>query len=173
MAFLDWLEALPLSEWVATSEIGYPSMLSIHSIGMSAVVGLMLVLDFRVLGLAPQIPVAAFRRFMPYAWIGFALNLISGVLLFNSTAHRLVENWPFLSKMACILAAGGVTFLLWRNLDQGLAAASAQGAGGGTLVISRQAKLLAWASIILWVLAIIFGRLIAYVMDYMILNGHR
>ena len=167
MAFLEWLEALPLSEWVAQSEVGYPSMLSIHSIGMSAVVGLLLMLDLRVLGLAPKIPIAAFRKFMPFAWAGFILNLVSGVLLFNSTAHRLVDNWPFLSKMACVLAAGGVTFLLWRHLDQGLAASN----GGQTLVFSRQAKALAWASIILWVLAIIFGRLIAYVMDYMILNG--
>jgi len=169
VAFLDWLEALPLSEWVATSEVGYPSMLSIHSIGMSAVVGLLLVLDIRVLGFAPGIPLAAFRKFMPYAWAGFVFNLISGVLLFNSTAHRLLINWPFLSKMACIVAAGGVTWLLWREINAALAVT----ADGAAVTVSGKAKALAVASIILWVLAIIFGRLIAYVMDYMILNGHR
>lgn len=171
MAFLDWLERLPLSEWVAQSEVGYPLMLSIHSIGMSAVVGLLLMLDFRVLGFAPGVPLAAFRRYMPFAWAGFFLNLVSGVLLFNSTAKRLMINWPFLAKMACIVIAGVVTWRLWRTLERdGL---EPRGGVDGTAVIavSGAAKSLAGLSILLWLLAITFGRLIAYIMDYMILNG--
>lgn len=165
--FLEWLEALPPSEWVATSEVGYPLMLSIHSIGMSAVVGILLMLDARVLGFAPGIPIAAFRKYMPYAWIGFFLNLVSGVLLFNATAHRLLENWPFLSKMGCICLAGLVSWRLWANLKaEGLSASP-----DSTAVVSNASKMLAVSSIVLWVLAIMFGRLIAYIMDYMILNG--
>jgi hypothetical protein len=170
LGILDWLEGLPLSEWVAQSEVGYPLLLSIHSIGMAAVAGLMLVLDLRVLGVAPQIPISAFRRFMPIAWAGFGLNLISGVLLFNATAVRLVKNWPFLSKMACICAAGVVTWMLWRALKgQGLDRAETE--GGATVAVAGQTKALASLSIVLWLLAILFGRLIAYIMDYMILNG--
>jgi len=172
LGFLDWLEELPLSQWVAQSEVGYPMMLSIHSIGMAAVVGLLLMFDLRVLGLARGVPVSFFRKVMPFAWAGFFLNLVSGVLLFNSTAHRLVDNWPFLSKMVCILAAGAVTWLLWRAIG------SVEEAGGGAsadaqtaIVASPVVKALALASIILWLAAITFGRLIAYVMDYMILNA--
>lgn len=168
MAFLTWLEGLPLSLWVAESEVGYPLLLSVHSIGMSAVVGLLFMLDLRVLGFPAPIPIAAFRKLMPFAWAGFVLNLISGVLLFNATAHRLMINWPFVSKMACILAAGAVTWLLWRQVDEGRLAVRTDGAA----VASPVAKALAATSIILWLLAIVFGRLIAYVMDYMILNGH-
>jgi hypothetical protein len=171
VSFLNWLEGLPLSEWVAQSEIGYPSMLSIHSIGMAAVVGLLLMLDLRVLGVAPMIPLSAFRRFMPFAWVGFGLNLISGVLLFNATAHRLLDNWPFLSKMACIVVAGGVTWLLWREIKAKGLDRTELGGGSAAVTISTTAKALAVASILLWLLAITFGRLIAYVMDYMILNG--
>jgi hypothetical protein len=167
LGILDWLEDLPLSQWVAQSEVGYPMLLSIHSIGMAAVAGLMLVLDLRVLGVAKAIPISAFRRFMPIAWAGFGLNLISGVLLFNATAVRLMKNWPFLSKMACICAAGAVTWLLWRalkrqGLDQG---------DGATIAVAGSTKAIASLSILLWLLAILFGRLIAYIMDYMILNG--
>jgi hypothetical protein len=160
LAFLDWLEALPLSTWVAQSEIGYPVLLSVHSIGMSGVVGLMLMLDLRVLGFPAALPVSAFRRLMPFAWAGFVLNLISGVLLVN---------WPFYSKMAAILAAGGVTWLLWRELKAG-GLAQPQ-AGGTAAAASVRARALALTSALLWVLAIVFGRLIAYVMDDMILNG--
>jgi hypothetical protein len=169
LAFLDWLEALPLSTWVAQSEIGYPVLLSVHSIGMSGVVGLMLMLDLRVLGFPAALPVSAFRRLMPFAWAGFVLNLISGVLLFDATAKRLLVNWPFYSKMAAILAAGGVTWLLWRELKAG-GLAQPQ-AGGTAAAASVRARALALTSALLWVLAIVFGRLIAYVMDDMILNG--
>jgi hypothetical protein len=160
LSFLAWLEALPVSEWVAQSDWGYPIMLSIHSIGMAAVVGLLLMLDFRVLGYATRIPLAAFHRFMPFAWAGFVLNLISGLLLFASTASRLVENWPFVLKMIAILCGGIASWLLWRELD----------ASDG-VTVTRKARTLGFVSLVVWLLAIIFGRLIAYVMDHSILNG--
>jgi hypothetical protein len=171
--FLSWLESLPISDWVATSDWGYALMLSVHSIGMAAIVGLLLVLDFRVLGYATAIPISAFRKFTPYAWTGFLLNLISGVLLFTSTASRLVSNWPFLAKMACIAAAGVTTYLLWRELQTNNEqdyVADSQG-GVALLVASSRARILAALSTGLWIAAIVFGRLIAYVMDHAILNG--
>jgi hypothetical protein len=170
---LSWLESLPISDWVATSDWGYALMLAIHSIGMAAIVGLLLVLDFRVLGYATGIPISAFRKFTPYAWAGFLLNLISGVLLFASTASRLVNNWPFLAKMACIVAAGATTYLLWRELQtQNEADFDADTQGGiALLVASSRARTFAALSTGLWLAAIVFGRLIAYVMDHAILNG--
>jgi hypothetical protein len=161
---LSWLEALPVSDWVATSDWGYPVMLSIHSIGMAAVVGLVFMLDIRVLGFAARIPLASFRKFMPYAWLGFAFNLVSGLLLFASTASRLVSNWPFILKMIAIVLGGFLTFQLWRELQP-------QQNHEGALAVSQKAKLVALGSLALWLAAIVFGRLIAYVMDHAILNG--
>jgi mannose/fructose/N-acetylgalactosamine-specific phosphotransferase system component IIC len=158
------LEELPLSEWVATSDWGYPIMLSIHSIGMAAVVGLVLMLDIRVLGYATRIPVMTFRKFMPYAWIGFVLNLISGLLLFASTATRLISNWPFILKMISIVLGGVMTFWLWRALESNRPSDSAEPN------ISRSAKWVAFGSLALWIAAIVFGRLIAYILDHAILN---
>jgi hypothetical protein len=165
LSLLSSLEELPLSEWVATSDWGYPIMLSIHSVGMAAVVGLILMLDFRVLGLATRIPVMTFRKFMPYAWIGFVLNLISGLLLFASTATRLISNWPFILKMISIVLGGVMTLLLWRELN------SAVNESASELTISRNAKWIAFGSLTLWIAAIVFGRLIAYILDHAILNG--
>lgn len=171
MKFLDWLEGLPPSEWVAQSDFGYPLMLSIHSIGMSAVVGLLLVLDLWVLGVGRRIPVELFKILMPVAWVGFAFNLISGILLFDSTAHRLLINWGFWSKMGCIVAAGAVTWLLWRQIDKAEAFEARHDGAAVAIAIPASAKALAVLSIVLWLLAITFGRLIAYIMDHAILNG--
>jgi hypothetical protein len=167
---LSWLEGTPVSEWVATSDLGYPILLAIHSMGMATVVGLLVLLDLRVLGFAKAVPIAAFRALMPLAWIGFALNLVSGTLLFMSTATHMVSNWPFLSKMASICLGGVVSWALWRNL---IASGWAAPVGDGTGVAggNSTARVLAIASIVVWLAAILFGRLIAYVLDAAMLAG--
>ena len=162
MSGLEWLQGLSVSIWVAESDWGYPLLLSVHSVGMATVVGLLLMLDCRVLGYAPQVPVTAFRRFMPYAWAGFALNFASGALLFASTAQRLVSNWPFIVKMLAITTGGFLSWLLWRELDASEATEP---------VISSRARRVAGMSLAVWLLAIVCGRLIAYVMDHSILSG--
>jgi hypothetical protein len=120
---LSWLEGTPVSEWVSTSDLGYPILLAIHSMGMATVVGILVLLDLRVLGLAKSVPLAAFRKVMPLAWLGFGFNLVSGVMLFGATATHMIANWPFLSKMASICAGGFVSWALWRGL---LATAAAE-----------------------------------------------
>jgi hypothetical protein len=75
--------------------------------------------------------------------------------------------------MACIAAAGVTTYLLWRELqtdNEQDYVADSQG-GVALLVASSRARLLAALSTGLWLSAIVFGRLIAYVMDHAILNG--
>ncbi len=189
---LEWLEMLPISEWVATSDWGYPILLSIHTMGLAIVVGILVMLDARILGAAKSIPLGVFERLMPLAWAGFFLNLVSGVLLFMSMAPRLAVNWPFLSKLAAIILAGLVSWLLWKSLRRDAGGRPLAGLVGalstesvasdegvledlqpndGALVVSSNTKWLAVVSLFLWFLAILFGRLIAYVLDAMMLAG--
>ncbi|MCH8866039.1 MAG: hypothetical protein IID58_04220 [Proteobacteria bacterium] len=48
---LRWLEQTAFSDWVLTSLIGFPLMLSLHAVGMAVSMGLILVLNLRLLGL--------------------------------------------------------------------------------------------------------------------------
>lgn len=190
---LDWMQALPISEWITDSNWGFPIMLVLHSWGMAAVVGILVMLDLRILGLARIAPLSAFQPMMGIAWTGFFINLISGVLMFMADANRLIVNWSFLSKMSCVLLGGIVTAVLWRRLRAAGALAARQTAvepsvavaGGGRVVtvsggdslaaaplaVDRSVRILAVISILMWGGAILFGRWIAYVMDNMILHG--
>src|SRR5262245_3563618 len=169
---LDWLQNTPVSEWVATSDLGYPILLAIHSMGMAIVVGILVMLDLRVLGFAKGIPVSAFRTLMPVAWVGFAVNLVSGTLLFMSLATHMISNWPFLSKMASICIGGVVSWVLWRNLEaEGWAAAPAGGVPAIDAAPSQTARAMAIVSMAVWLGAILFGRMIAYVLDAALLAG--
>jgi hypothetical protein len=190
---LDWMQALPVSEWITQSNWGFPIMLVLHSWGMAAVVGILIMLDLRILGVAKMAPLSAFEPMMGIAWGGFFINLASGVLMFMADANRLIVNWSFLSKMTCVLLGGVVTAVLWRRLRAAGALAARHSAGepsaalaggGGVVVVNgedsllavplavdRSVRILAIASIALWSGAILFGRWIAYVMDNMILHG--
>ncbi len=190
---LDWMQSLPISEWITDSNWGFPIMLVLHSWGMAAVVGILVMLDLRILGLARIAPLSAFQPLMSIAWGGFFINLISGVLMFMADANRLIVNSAFLSKMTCVLLGGIVTAVLWRRLRAAGALASRHStvqqsvavAGGGAVVavngedslvsaplaVDRSVRILAIVSIAVWSGAILFGRWIAYVMDNMILHG--
>ena len=190
---LDWMQSLPVSEWITDSNWGFPIMLVLHSWGMAAVVGILVMLDLRILGLARIAPLSAFQRMMGIAWAGFFINLVSGVLMFMADANRLIVNWSFLSKMTCVLLGGIVTAVLWRRLRAAGALAAGHStvqqsvavAGGGGVVavhgedslaaaplaIDGSVRILAVVSLAVWTGAILFGRWIAYVMDNMILHG--
>jgi hypothetical protein len=163
-----WLQDLPISEWVQTSDYGFPLLLAAHSIGLAGVVGILVILNLRVLGYAEGIPIAALSRLMPVAWLGFVINALSGLLLFMANATRLVTNWAFLLKMSFVLLGGIVTWILWRNLNQ----RSGQGRSiTGDFSITQAARVTAGISLGVWFAAIIFGRIIAYVMDHAMLHG--
>jgi hypothetical protein len=161
-----WLQDLPISEWVQTSDYGFPLLLAAHSIGLAAVVGILVVLNLRVLGYAEGIPIAALSRLMPVAWVGFVINALSGILLFMANATRLVTNWAFLVKMTAVLLGGIATWILWRTLKQRTPQDAAP-----AYRVTPSALLTARISLGVWFAAILFGRIIAYVMDHAMLHG--
>lgn len=78
MGFLESLEASGLGDWVRRSYVGYPTMIASHAIGMAVMVGLSVIFALRVLGRFRDIPYTALQRFLVLAWVGFAINFISG-----------------------------------------------------------------------------------------------
>ena len=152
MGFLTWLEATGLAEWVRASIPGYPSMIALHAVGMAVMVGLSLIIDMRVLGWFAGMPLQALQRFFGLAWIGFGINFLSGSALFSAQATSYIVDWVFMTKMALVLL-GAITAAI-------LQPAVAQAGAGGQL--SGGTKAIAAMAIVFWVVAIVMGRLTAY-----------
>jgi hypothetical protein len=131
---------------------GYPSMIALHAIGMAVMVGLSLLIDLRVLGWFAAIPLHALQRFFGLAWIGFGINLLSGSALFSAQATSYIVDWVFMSKMALVVL-GAMTAAI-------LQPAVAKIAPGGEL--SGGMKAVAAVAIVFWLVAIVMGRLTAY-----------
>lgn len=155
MKILLWLSATAPAVWARESESiwAYPTILFLHTFGLSLLVGFATAIDFRVLGFSPALPLAPMGRFFRYVWIGFWINAISGGWLLIMTPAK-VANPAFIVKMTCI--ALGVVTLWW------LKRAEFRG-GDEASSASTLGKTLAAASLVLWTGAIIAGRLMAYV----------
>jgi hypothetical protein len=152
VGFLVWLEATGLAEWVRSSIPGYPSMIALHAIGMAIMVGLSLLIDLRVLGWFAGIPLNALQRFFGLAWLGFGINFLSGGALFSAQATSYIVDWVFMTKMALVFL-GAITAAI-------LQPAVAKAGSGGQ--VSGGMKAVAALAIVFWLIAIIMGRLTAY-----------
>jgi hypothetical protein len=152
--FFLWLEATAVSEWLreSTSVFVFPTILSVHAIGMGLAVGVNAALALRLLGVAPRVPMAELKSYVPVMWTGFWLNAISGVLLLLAYPTKAFTNPMFYLKLALIGAGMGLFVKMSRRMfvDEPVHIPRSNG------------RLLGAVSLLCWALAITAGRLLAY-----------
>ncbi len=153
---LYWLKMTTIGEWVRDSTWAFPFLQSWHFIGMTMLLGVVGAVDLRVLGVARAIPLAPLHRFLPLAFIGFGINLITGICFFCHDPWVYAFNTSFRIKMLLILLAG--LNALWFRLGVFL---DLEHWGPG-IEASRLAKVISAVSILIWLAVITAGRYIAF-----------
>ena len=80
---LAWLEGTALATWTRESPSiwAYPTILTLHTVGLGIVVGASAVIDFRLLGFAPRISLPSLSPLFRMIVWAFLLNAATGVLL--------------------------------------------------------------------------------------------
>ena len=156
MGFLSWLEGTAYSEWIVAGLLGWPLMLSMHAIGLAAVVGIMFAINLRMLGFFKPIPYTGLGALLAFAWVGITVNAFSGLSLFMAQATFYVTSAPFLVKITFVILGIANLHMTQRVLRQEADAWQASGA------VSQIGTGLAVSSIVFWTLAVVCGRLIAY-----------
>jgi hypothetical protein len=153
---LSGLENSAFAIWVRESGSiwSYPTIIFLHSLGLSFVVGINAALDLRLLGIAPRLPVAPLERLFPIMWAGFWINTASGLALFAADATTMGASPVFFLKMSCIVAAVVTMVLIRRLLLEPPVSIGDR--------VPVRGRVLAIASIALWMIAITAGRLTAY-----------
>jgi Co/Zn/Cd efflux system component len=134
---------------------GYPIVLSGHAVGMAVLVGIVLMINLRVLGFASEIPAMSLRPMFRVALIGLCINVISGTMLFMANANSLFESNPFRIKII-LLAIGGVLLTLVPGR------LFAGGRMPPDVRFDVRTRRIAALSIVVWIGVIVAGRLIAY-----------
>ena len=157
MHFTAWIEQTALSLWLRESPslLAFPMFLTVHAFGMGFLAGINAALDLRVLGFAPRVPLPLMERFFPVMWFGFVINLLTGILLLLAYPTKALTNPVFYVKLSAI-AGGMIVMLLIRNrvIRSGL-----------------EGKALAVVSLVLWTVAIVAGRLLAYTCKYLLADS--
>lgn len=147
-AFADWVRASP-------SIFAYTSILALHAMGLALIVGLNTLVALRLLGFAPELPLAPLKKLFPWMYVGFTVNAISGLSLLAANLSGDLANWMFLIKLFFILLAMiNLELTRMRVFDDPAALAAGN--------LPSRARTYAILSIVLWGLAIISGRLTAY-----------
>ena len=149
------LEASTLGHWMRTDPWAYPCANVLHVLGLTLLVGPILLLDLRLLGWGRVFPVNAIARVLS-AWsaAGLLVMIASGTALFAADAAALAANEVMQWKLALIGAGLANAFAfrwLWsRHLEHWDRAPPALG------------RAQALASMALWLAVPVAGRLIAY-----------
>jgi hypothetical protein len=155
-SLLAWVESTRLSIAIREGGLPYPIIGGIHLLSIALFGGALLATNLRLLGWAMSGRKVSdvLSQFRPWKWAGFAVVVITGLLLTWAEPIRLYKSPSFWWKMG-IFGMVGVHGLVFQrgvyrhpeNLDSG---------------ITRQAKVAAALSLTLWAGLIVAGRFIAF-----------
>lgn len=146
LASSDLATALRFSRW------GYAAVNTAHVLGIAVLVGGILPLDLRLLGLWPRVEAEALHRVLvPMAASGLVLALATGLLLFAVRPVDYAANVAFLAKI--VLVAIGIASALSAHMLWGR---SLERATGSVRVRVGAVSMLCWIG------ALIAGRMIAF-----------
>jgi len=145
MSFGHWLEHTSLANAMENYGFLAIGVSIVHYLSFFVLVGTNVMVDLRLLGLAgTKRNVTQFTEpLLPWTWTGLGLAILTGILQFTPDATTFFQIDWFYAKIAVIVA--GVLALLFiqlnvRKWDQS---------------ISTAAKLIALASLLIWIVAIL------------------
>lgn len=149
------LQESALGHLMRSSPALYPAVEILHIIGFVVLVGSIMALDLRLLGLGRGIAIQPMAQLLlPLSRAGFLLAIVMGFLLFSADASHVVKNPAFQTKLLLLAVALANIVIAhagpWRDIGRW----GDKPPGG--------AKVTALVSLVLWLAIICAGRLIAY-----------
>lgn len=151
------LEASPLARFMREALWAYPAVEALHILALAIVVGSIVVVDLRLLGLSRDVPASRLARHaLPWTAAAFMISIGTGLLMFTAHAEDFITNRVFILKMGLILTAGVNAGLLHAGAFRTV------GQWDTDVAPPPRVRLAAALSIVLWAGVIACGRLLAY-----------
>lgn len=155
MEILAALGHWPGALWLQGSGTAYLFVNAAHILGIGLLIGAILPLDLRLIGLFSSVPLAVLVPFLSRAAaLGLGLALLTGFWLFTVRPVEYAVNTAFLFKLGLIvLALANIVFQhAGTRLEQAMRTGQAP----------PKVRLLAVFSSMLWIAALIAGRWIGF-----------
>jgi hypothetical protein len=150
--FFDTIEKSGFSMWVRDNP--FWAILSIHAIGMAALVGASMVIALRLLGVAKDLPIAPLDRLYRFIWVGFWVQVVTGLMLLIGYPTKSLTNWDFYLKLVLIAIGMVVMHSLRKRVFSDPSLSESE--------MMLRGKVLAIASLVVWTATVTSARVLAY-----------
>lgn len=160
-SLLESIQSSALAEWMRATNPAMQVVEATHVLAAVMVFGTVLIADLRLLGIADSR--RAFTRVgretLPLSWLAFAVAVVTGVLMFTTSAVVYFGNWAFQLKALALLAAGlNMAVFQWLT---------ARDIGAWDLrTPPRAARIAGLLSLLLWAAVVLLGRWIGFTKGY-------
>jgi hypothetical protein len=152
---LDWLTNTQYAVWVRESW-GWPFALTLHAFGNAAVVGLIIIIALRLMGLFRTIPYSTINKLIPVIWIAVVVQVYSGFSLFMTKPAKYLGDGLFQWKLSLVIT--GILVTLYFQSITRRQAIGWEKSGSPTAIGVRVGAITA----IVWCCVLVAGRLTAY-----------
>jgi hypothetical protein len=141
--FCDWLQNTPLALAISGSYWAYPYVQLTHFTGLSLWISTNFAVDLRLLGVGAKRETSAelSQGLFVWNWIGFAIAVTGGFLLFSTAATSFVTNPAFQLKLGLLIPVA----LVWHIVVQ-----SKSRTWGRTADVPTIAKAAGLIEMVLW-----------------------
>ena len=146
-----------LTAWIQATYWIWPVLEITHFVGLSLLLGGLIIIDLRLAGHFKAMPLLATHQLLPLVFIGFGLNLLTGILFFYGDPMRYSINIGFQIKMVLVLLAGLNALFYYLKLHPVISSWNPANPSPAL------AKFVAYSSLVIWSGVLLSGRLIPYV----------
>jgi hypothetical protein len=157
---ISYFEGSALADSIRENDNLFPLIESVHVVSICLVVGSILVVDLRLLGLASlnRSVSRVTHGILPLTWFAFAVAVASGSLMFISNATKYLENGYFIAKLL-LIGVAGLNMVVFHAIS-----ARSQPQWDNKARLPLAARLAGGLSILLWISVVACGRWIGFTM---------
>lgn len=155
-ALRNFFDSSPINDFMLNTPWAFPAAESLHFMGLTLLLGALMVVDLRGMGLLRVVSFEQAHKLIPLAIVGFGINLFTGFLFLFADPRSYFANAGFWYKMAFIVLAGInalvfeiFVFRRYRNGDTAIAE-------------STLCKVVSALSLVFWFTVLILGRFLPY-----------
>jgi len=143
----SWAAYVEQHPWV------WPTTETLHFIGLCMLLGVVLTVNLRMLGVGKSLSFAALYQLLPFGMLGFTVNLATGMIFFVATPVQYTGFLFFLKMMLVML--GAVNLLYFMLFDEPWTVGEGDDA-------PRTTKVVAASAIVIWIGVLSCGRLLPF-----------
>jgi hypothetical protein len=146
--------ARTIGSFVTDTPWMWPTCETLHFVGLSLLCGVVFLVDLRVLGVMRGVSFASLHRLLPWAALGFGVNVTTGMLFFVGIPGQYIHNPAFYWKVGLVMLAGA-NALYFTLFDEPWSLGPKEDA-------PLTAKIAAVSAMVLWVAVMYFGSMLPF-----------